>query len=207
MLPRRAYPGLSAAARAPAREDEAAWIERTLAGEPEAFAPVVERYQARLYNLCYRLLGRRTEAQDAAQEAFLRAYDALRRFDRSRPLAAWLVEIAVNVCRDRRRAAWWKHVVFGSEPGADEAAPAPAADQALTRAETLRALVAALQELRPADREALAVLGEELPTAEAARALGITTNALYVRQNRARARLATLLRERYPELFDEDGAG
>ena len=176
-------------------------MRRALAGEREAFGALVERHQARVFNLCLRLLGRRHDAEEAAQEAFLRAFHALGRFDESRPFVAWLVEIAVNVCRDRRRASWWRRVLVG-DPGFDRAAdPAESADAGLTRSEELRALVSAMQELKPKDREALAVLVDELPAAEAANALGVSLNALYVRQSRARARLGELLKKRHPELF------
>lgn len=188
-------------------EQEAALVVRARGGDEGAFRPLVERYQARIYNLCLRLLGRRQDAEDAAQDAFLRAWDALARYDESRPFVAWLVEIAVNVCRDRRRAVWWRRVIFGGETPLEQADPAEDADAALSRQETLRRLVAALQDLKPADREALAVFAEDLPAAEAARSLGISANALYVRQTRARARLASLLKERYPELFADDASG
>lgn len=187
--------------------DDASCVALVLGGDPNAFRAIVERYQSRLYNLCLRLLGRRQDAEDAAQEAFLRAYDALARYDPSRPLAAWLVEIAVNICRDKRRAAWWQRVFLGDGPVRDAPDPSDGPERRLNRAESLKALVTAMQSLRPADREALAVSIEELPPAEAARSLGISTNALYVRQNRARARLAALLRQRHPELFSSGDDG
>lgn len=180
-------------------------MQRVRAGDSVAYRPLVERYQARVFNLCLRLLGRREDAEDAAQDAFLRAYDALDRYDENRPFVAWLVEIAVNVCRDRRRSVWWKRVLFGDDSMPERLEPSEiGADSALTRSEAMRALVAGLQQLRPQDREALSVLAEELPAAEAARVLGISANALYVRQSRARTRLATILRDAHPELFDEE---
>lgn len=196
-------PATALAPETPPAADETAWVRRACAGESVAFQPLVERHQARVFNLCLRLLGRRPDAEDAAQEAFVRAYQSLPRFDLARPFAAWLIEIAVNVCRDRRRSAWWRRVWLGDEELPATADEAEGADQRLSRSAELRALVAALQELKTQDREALAVLAEELPAAEAARALGITANALYVRQSRARVRLAALLRARHPDLFEE----
>lgn len=187
--------------------DDATCVARVLEGDPNAFRGIVERYQVRLYNLSLRLLGRRVDAEDAAQEAFLRAFHALDRYDPSRPLVAWLVEITVNICRDRRRATWWQRVLLGDPAIREEADPTESVERRLTRAESMRALVSTMQELRHADREALAISVEELPPAEAARSLGITTNALYVRQNRARARLAVLLRARHPDLFPSDDHG
>jgi RNA polymerase sigma factor (sigma-70 family) len=194
----------AAAAEPPLLAEEADWIGRCRAGETQAFRPLVERYQARLFQLCTKLLGRPSDAEEAVQEAFARAWDNLHRFDVARPFSAWLVEIAVNVCRDRRRGAWWRKVVLGESPVDVPADPAPGAEASLSKARTLRALEAALRELKPADREVLALVVEDLPAAEAARVLGISTNALYVRQHRARARLAELLRTRHPDLFDEE---
>jgi DNA-directed RNA polymerase specialized sigma24 family protein len=79
------------------------------------------------------------------------------------------------------------------------------AEARLSRSEARAAVVQALQLLRPADREALALLADELPAAEVARVLGVTTNALYVRQSRARSRLLEVIRERFPELLPTDG--
>lgn len=198
----RAAPALAPTS---APTDEAEAVRAVLAGDRNAYRLLVERHQARLFNLCLRLLASRSDAEDAAQEAFVRAYRALDRYDPARPFLGWLIEIAVNVCRDRRRTAWWRRVLLGdaSLPPPDVVDPIDASD----RADALKALVAGLAELRPADREALALLVEEIPAAEAARTLGITPNALYVRQCRARTRLATILRERHPELFDDRPEG
>ena len=66
--------------------EEGKLITRTLAGENDAYAVLVHRYQSAVYNIACRLLGDREEAKEIAQEAFLRAYTALDTFDRRRPL-------------------------------------------------------------------------------------------------------------------------
>ncbi len=68
------------------------------AGDVEAFQELVHRYQRRLFGLCYRLLGRYHDAEDACQEAFLRAFRALDRYDPGRPFDRWLLTIAANCC-------------------------------------------------------------------------------------------------------------
>jgi len=74
-----------------------------MGGDQDAFAELVYTYQDAVYNLCYRILGERTEAEDAAQEAFLRAYLNLQRYDPSRSFKTWVLTIASNHCIDRLR--------------------------------------------------------------------------------------------------------
>ncbi|MDX2161903.1 MAG: sigma-70 family RNA polymerase sigma factor [bacterium] len=85
------------------------WVTAALAGDQDAFAELVYTYQDAVYNLCYRLLSERGEAEDAAQEAFLRAYLNLNRYDTSRSFKTWLLTIASNHCIDRlrRRRIHW----------------------------------------------------------------------------------------------------
>ena len=85
------------------------WVEDTLDGNQDAFAELVNTYQNAVYNLCYRMLGERTEAEDATQEAFLRAYLNMDRYDPARSFKTWILSIASNHCIDRlrkRRLIW-----------------------------------------------------------------------------------------------------
>jgi RNA polymerase sigma-70 factor, ECF subfamily len=79
------------------------WVEAALQGDQDAFAELVYAHQNAVYNLCYRILGERTEAEDAAQETFLRAYLNLDRYDPSRSFKTWALSIASNHCIDRLR--------------------------------------------------------------------------------------------------------
>ena len=76
-------------------------VRQVLAGDQQAFAQLVEEYQRPVYNLTYRMLGNAGEAEDAAQEAFLRAYQHLDRYDIDRSFKTWLLSIASNYCIDR----------------------------------------------------------------------------------------------------------
>jgi RNA polymerase sigma-70 factor, ECF subfamily len=80
----------------PPSDDEV--IQRCQRGDVEQFGVLVKRYQDRLYNLCFRLLGSAEDARDAAQETFIRAYTALERFEGGRPFTPWLYRIATNAC-------------------------------------------------------------------------------------------------------------
>ncbi|GAB4515988.1 MAG: sigma-70 family RNA polymerase sigma factor [Anaerolineae bacterium] len=79
------------------------WVYAAIEGDQDAFAEIVYTFQDAVYNLCYRILGERTEAEDATQEAMLRAYSNLIRYDHERSFKTWLLSIASNHCIDRLR--------------------------------------------------------------------------------------------------------
>ena len=83
--------------------DEMTWINQARQGDDEAFTNLVETYQKPVYNLCYRMLGEAEAAEDAAQETFLKVYQNLARYDRTRSFATWLLSIAAHHCIDRLR--------------------------------------------------------------------------------------------------------
>ncbi|MDV2887045.1 RNA polymerase sigma factor SigW [Alkalihalophilus pseudofirmus] len=72
-------------------------------GDEQAFAELVELYKDKVYQVAYRMVGNAHEAQDVAQEAFLRAYTNLDRFDTNRKFSTWIFRIATNVAIDRLR--------------------------------------------------------------------------------------------------------
>ncbi len=96
----------TAGGRGPTKPGTAEWIRRARTGDGEAFALLVGRYEHMVLRTALRLLGRMDQAQDAAQETFLRMHRYLARFDESRDLGPWLYRVVVNACRDiaRRRA-------------------------------------------------------------------------------------------------------
>lgn len=86
----------------PAVDSDEALAQRALT-DRDAFSELVSRYADRIFNLAYRMTGNRTEAEDMAQDAFLRAYRGLESFKPGNPFGAWLYRIAVNVCLSWRR--------------------------------------------------------------------------------------------------------
>ncbi len=88
-------------------QKERGWVREAVAGDEEAFARLVERYQAAVYNLAYRMLGNARDAEDAAQESFLRAYSRLQSYDPARNFSSWLLAIAAHHCIDRLRRRRW----------------------------------------------------------------------------------------------------
>jgi RNA polymerase sigma-70 factor (ECF subfamily) len=80
-------------------------ILRANRGETEAFGELVRRTQTAVYNVCYRLLGERREAEDLTQETFIRAWERLHTFDVERPFLPWIRRVAANLCLNRISAS------------------------------------------------------------------------------------------------------
>lgn len=78
-------------------------VKQVLKGDQNAYADIVNLYQNKLYQLCYRMLGNKQEAEDITQEAFVRAYINLHSYDQKRKFSTWLYRIATNLCIDRIR--------------------------------------------------------------------------------------------------------
>lgn len=79
---------------------------RTRRGDVQAYGELVRRYQASVFNVCYRLMGERRDAEDMAQEAFVHAYQRLASYDAERPFGPWMRRVAANLCLNQlsRRA-------------------------------------------------------------------------------------------------------
>ena len=95
--------------------DEAALIERCRAGDLTAFEPLVEKYRQRAYRLAYNVLRDPEEAWDVAQDAFIRAFQALPSFRGDSAFYTWLFRIVMNVARDRARQHAARGRAFGTE--------------------------------------------------------------------------------------------
>ncbi|MBM7578495.1 RNA polymerase sigma factor SigW [Jeotgalibacillus terrae] len=78
-------------------------IQQVRKGDQDAFGEIVELFKDRVYHVCFRMLGNRHEAEDIAQEAFIRAYTNIHTFDIDRKFSTWLFRIATNLCIDRIR--------------------------------------------------------------------------------------------------------
>ncbi|HEY4442130.1 MAG TPA: sigma-70 family RNA polymerase sigma factor [Candidatus Elarobacter sp.] len=93
---------------APVVDDDQALIDATLGGRPDAFGELVSRYQRAVYNLAARTLRDRTEAEDATQEAFFKAYRALHSFRPGAKFSTWIFTICYRGCCDRlaKRKRW-----------------------------------------------------------------------------------------------------
>lgn len=83
--------------------EEQVWLEQARQGDKAAFGKLIDAYQGPVFNLAYRMLGNRGEAEEAAQEAFIRAYTKLDSYDPSRKFSTWMLSIASNYCVDLLR--------------------------------------------------------------------------------------------------------
>ncbi len=79
--------------------DDPALVEALRAGDPQAPRLLIEQYQGIVFGLCYRMMNHQQDAEDVAQETFVRALRAMAGFDAARPIRPWLLEIAANRCR------------------------------------------------------------------------------------------------------------
>lgn len=178
--------------------DDAELVQRARRGDVRAYEELVQRYQAIAQRTAYLIAGSTSEAEDAVQEAFVKAYYALDRFRHEAPFRPWLLKIVANEARNRLRKAGRQAglVLRASEvrPSGD-AAPSPEA--AALELEQQQALVAAMNELREKDRTALGLrFFMDLSEEEMAAAMGCAKGTVKSRVSRALDRLRKQLKER-----------
>lgn len=174
--------------------DDQRLAQLALAGDADAFGELIERHHGAIYRLAAALLGNSAEAEDAAQETFVRAYESLRRYDARRAFGPWLRGIAVNVCQQqqRSRARRERHQATAAEARGEQVAqeasePSPMAQAAL----------AALAELEDTYRLPLTLFYlEQASVGEVAEALGLSPGAVRVRLHRGREKLRRVLADR-----------
>lgn len=94
-------------------------IKQVLKGDQNAYADIVSLYQHKLYQICFRMLGNKEEAEDIAQEAFVRAYINLHSYDQKRKFSTWIYRIATNLCIDRIRKKKPDYYLDAEVPGTD----------------------------------------------------------------------------------------
>ena len=170
-----------------------------LAGRTEAFEPLVTPYRGPVLALAFRLTRDREVAREVAQEAFLKAYRSLRRFDVSRSFRNWLFQIAANEARDRLRERVREQAALRDAAGNAPAAPGPEAGH--DRKELRAGLLRLLEALSPREREVVVLRDlEELDIRETSRVLGCSAVAVRVHLSKARRKLADLVRRDFPYL-------
>jgi RNA polymerase sigma-70 factor (ECF subfamily) len=160
-------------------------------GSEDAFASLVETYQTPVYNLCYRMLGDAQEAEDAAQETFWRAYQAIKRYDPLRPFITWLLSIAAHYCIDQQRRRRLPTIDLELLPEESAPDPTPNPEKMVAITEEERGLRKLLVELNPQDRAALIMrYWYDFSDQEIAQSLSLTVSAVKSRLHRARQLLA-----------------
>jgi RNA polymerase sigma-70 factor, ECF subfamily len=179
---------------------EQGWVEAARQGDKQAFSRLVQAYQRPVYNLTYRMLGNSEEAEDAAQETFLRAYARLSQYDPQMKFSTWVFSIANHHCIDRLRKRKVTHISIDDNPVLENLqvdGPQPE-HHALDREQSLE-LQALINLLEPEYRTPLVLrYWEEMSYEEIAEAMGVTVAAVKSRLFRARQQLVAL--------YDSDGS-
>jgi RNA polymerase sigma-70 factor (ECF subfamily) len=171
--------------------EESELVERARRGDAAAYEEIVQTYQGIAFRVAYVIAGSAADAEEAAQDAFVKAYRALGRFRPGAPFRPWLLRIVANEARNRRRSAVRRESLAlrtAAEQASGDAAPSPEA--AVLVAEQRETLLRALEGLRDDDREVISCrylldLSEE----ETATALGLRRGTVKSRTSRALARL------------------
>lgn len=169
-------------------DPDSSLVARCLAGELDAFEPLVRRYQRPLYNVALRMLGDREEARDVVQDAFLKAYEKLASFDPQYRFFSWMYRIVLNQslnARSRRRQA---------DPLTVEPVAAGGPEEAVHERERQDGVQAALLRLAADDRLVLVLRHfGELSYAEIGEALGVAEKTVKSRLHDARQKLGRQL--------------
>lgn len=178
-------------------------IERCLKGDQSAWDAIVALYWRKVFNIAYKFVGRHDEAEDLAQDIFLRLFKSLKTFDRRANFSTWLVSVSRNLCIDHYRSTRREHelvthdvdVVVLAQPSTIDSPHA-----LLERRDRVALVRAALDKLTPSLRTAVILRDiQELSYQEIADRLGVPEGTVKSRINRGRAELArqiARLRER-----------
>lgn len=170
---------------------EVTWLDRAREGDSLAFASIVDRYQRPVYNLCYRMLGHTEDAEDAAQETFLRAYKAIKRYDKNRSFSSWLLAIAAHYCIDQHRRRKLSTVSVEELPVPDLPDKQPGLEMRVSKKEEMLHIRGLLEALDPTDRAAVILYyWYDYSYEEICETLSLSNSAIKSRLHRARKAMA-----------------
>jgi RNA polymerase sigma-70 factor (ECF subfamily) len=179
---------------------EADLIRRARDGDAAAFEQIVRLHQEAVFRLAYLFLGCADDAEDAAQDVFVRAHKALERFDETRPLRPWLLAITANVSRNRlrslkRAAAALRRLIVPEMPVTE-----------FERGLEAQALWQAVRRLSRADQEVIYLrYFLELSVNETAETLSVEAGTVKSRLSRALVRLRVVIERDFPLLYEGRG--
>jgi RNA polymerase sigma factor (sigma-70 family) len=175
--------------------DELELVERAKKGDTRAYEVLVKRYQRIAQRTAYVVTGDASDAEDAAQTAFIKAYHSLGRFRSDAAFRPWLLKIVANEARNRRRSAGRREGLrlrLEGDPPREDAAPSPEA--AVLAGERRRALIDALNSLKEEERRVIALRYLlDLSEKEMAAALGVARGTVKSRLSRAMRKLGAVL--------------
>jgi RNA polymerase sigma-70 factor (ECF subfamily) len=177
--------------------EESELVERARRGDAAAYEEIVQTYQGIAFRVAYVIAGSAADAEEAAQDGFVKAYRALGRFRPGAPFRPWLLRIVANEARNRRRSIGRRHgLALRAAAMAPHDAVEPGPEASVIAAEARTTMLAALSTLRDEDREVLgARFFLELSEAETAESLGLPRGTVKSRTARALGRLRVALAE------------
>ena len=174
-------------------------IQRCLQGDQTAWDAIVRMYWRKVFNVAYKFVGKHEEAEDLAQEIFLKIFKSLDTFDRRANFQTWLVSVSRNLCIDHYRSVRKERQTIDRAVDASELAPAssdPGPMAALEQRDRLTLLRDALAALPDALRTAVLMRDiHELSYQDIADRLGLPQGTVKSRINRGRAELARQIRK------------
>lgn len=182
---------------------EASLIQLARQNNPASWEQLIHRYQEPVFRLAYLLLGDSAEADDVAQETFIRAYLSLASFDTTRPLRPWLLQITANLARNRRRSwgRYWEALrrFWQSQLNEEE----NDALQATVGQQQAQSLWQAVRRLRREYQETVYLrYFLELSEAEVAEVLQVAPGTVKSRLHRAIKQLRGVIVMEFPELAE-----
>lgn len=211
---RESTEGLQAASTALAVRDlsDGEIIERVVRGERELFGALMRRYNQQLFRLVRAIVRPDAEAEDALQDAYLKAFARLGSFEGRSSFSTWIARIAIRAAgarRDRARSVTAIRDELAQQAAREEATH-PEPGEALSSSELRRTVEQAIDSLPEHHRTVVVLrLVEGLSTSDAAERLGVTEEVVRVRLHRARERLRSVLTARLeadlPRAFSFDG--
>ena len=168
--------------------------ERSQRGDLDAYGELVRLHQGGVFSVCYRLLGARGEAEDAAQETFIRAHERLHLFDPQRPFGPWVRRVAANLCFNRMQALKDPGLPFEDELENVHAASEPSPEALVEKNEKNEWIWRAIMSLPPHYRAVIELRHfQELSYDEIAQTLGLPVGVVKTHLHRARKILSKRL--------------
>ena len=184
-----------------ARLDESTLIRHAANGDAAAWEPLVLAHQEAVFRLAYLILGDPDDAADAAQEAFLRAWNHIQRFDPTRPLRPWLLSIVTNLARNRYRSAG-RYLAALTRAFRNEPAPANIEEKSAQHMEASE-LWKAVQSLSIPDQQIVYLrYFLDLSVTETAEVLQVAEGTVKSRLSRALERLRGIIQQEFPVLAE-----
>jgi RNA polymerase sigma-70 factor (ECF subfamily) len=182
--------------------DESTLIRHAANGDATAWEPLVLAHQEAVFRLSYLLLGDPDDAEDIAQETFLRAWNHLKRFDTTRPLRPWLLSIASNLASNRRRSAG-RYLAALTRAFRNEPAASPNIEEKSVQHMDSSHLWKAVQTLSLSDQQIVYLrYFLDLSVVETAEVLNVAQGTVKSRLSRALDRLRGIIQQDFPVLSE-----